>query len=251
MGQDAPAQSGDGQVLRYGDHGVRVEALQIALRENGYDPGMIDGKFGGRTESAVKSWQTENGLPATGVVDQDMRVRLGLEMEQGRAAPQTGLHATTEAPVPAPVSAANAAEATVQLATAEKMLLVSQSGHPDHGMYQQALQHADRLPAAMMLDPTRKEDLIANVALEAKMAGLQRIEGLVAHPNGSGVFAVDKSDFSDPSTKRVFVEAGPGMRTAQEATQLLDQMNGARQTIGQASQEPRQEIERRAAPMVA
>ncbi|MDQ4144271.1 MAG: peptidoglycan-binding protein, partial [Actinomycetota bacterium] len=43
--------------------------LQSLLRNPlGYDPGPIDGIFGSKTETAVKEYQTNNGLVADGIV---------------------------------------------------------------------------------------------------------------------------------------------------------------------------------------
>ena len=53
----------------HGQEGTYVIFLQIALRMLCFSPGSADGKFGSNTESAVKRYQTKNGLPVTGTVD--------------------------------------------------------------------------------------------------------------------------------------------------------------------------------------
>jgi len=67
---------GDDIGLKKGDAGEPVEGLQRALVLLGYDLGDygqnkdgIDAKFGSVTEAAVKAFQTDKGLPVTGVVD--------------------------------------------------------------------------------------------------------------------------------------------------------------------------------------
>ena len=56
-------------VLKRGSKGDAVRRLQDLLRNPGdYDPGAVDGIFGSRTETAVKEFQTNNGLAADGVV---------------------------------------------------------------------------------------------------------------------------------------------------------------------------------------
>lgn len=60
-------------LLRRGDHGGAVAALQQGLRTYGgagapTDPGAIDGDFGTHTEAAVRAYQTERGVVADGVV---------------------------------------------------------------------------------------------------------------------------------------------------------------------------------------
>ena len=53
-----------------GGYGVEVQVLQERLDELGYSVGSIDASYGGQTSAAVKSFQTDQGLPATGTVDQ-------------------------------------------------------------------------------------------------------------------------------------------------------------------------------------
>lgn len=54
--------------LRKGAEGDLVTELQTRLTEIGYDCGAIDGKFGTKTQSAVKLFQTRRGLDPDGVV---------------------------------------------------------------------------------------------------------------------------------------------------------------------------------------
>lgn len=63
--------------LSRGNKGERVRAVQQLLRGYGIDD---DGSFGPVTENTVECFQEENGLPSTGVVDQNTMERLlGLE----------------------------------------------------------------------------------------------------------------------------------------------------------------------------
>lgn len=56
--------------LTKGAAGSKVKTLQVRLEMQGYDPGPIDGIFGARTATAVKSFQQYKGLTADGVVDE-------------------------------------------------------------------------------------------------------------------------------------------------------------------------------------
>ena len=47
-----------------------VVRLQVELKNAGYAPGTADGKFGGKTQKALEQYQKDNGLEATGVMDQ-------------------------------------------------------------------------------------------------------------------------------------------------------------------------------------
>lgn len=54
-------------VLRLGDIGPAVAALQMALRYRRYDPRWVDGEFGPRTEQQLKAFQKAAGLVPDGV----------------------------------------------------------------------------------------------------------------------------------------------------------------------------------------
>ncbi len=54
--------------LQYGSKGLMVRYLQLALRRAGFDPGVIDGLFGRRTERAVRLLQRRDGLTEDGIV---------------------------------------------------------------------------------------------------------------------------------------------------------------------------------------
>jgi hypothetical protein len=56
----------DDGVLRPGDAGEAVEALQEELKAAGYFSGAVDGKYGPKTEAAVRAFQTDYLLAADG-----------------------------------------------------------------------------------------------------------------------------------------------------------------------------------------
>ena len=56
-------------VLRKGAGGPAVLLLQQRLAERGFPPGAIDGDFGPKTGKALKAFQTDAGLGATGRAD--------------------------------------------------------------------------------------------------------------------------------------------------------------------------------------
>ncbi len=55
-------------ILNSGKSGMDVNLLQRMLTILGYSPGIIDGKFGPKTESAVKQFQQDDGLTVDGIV---------------------------------------------------------------------------------------------------------------------------------------------------------------------------------------
>ena len=65
-------------VLRIGDEGRAVTALQAALLERGFNPGLVDGEFGGGTQAAVLAFQNSEGLLADGVAGPRTQAALGL-----------------------------------------------------------------------------------------------------------------------------------------------------------------------------
>lgn len=56
-------------------------ALQAALDRNGFSPGIIDGLIGSKTIMGLKSFQSANGLPATGTLDKETRTALRFDLE--------------------------------------------------------------------------------------------------------------------------------------------------------------------------
>ena len=53
--------------LRRGSTGPEVSRLQARLKERGFNPGQVDGDFGGGTEAAVLAFQKSAGLLADGI----------------------------------------------------------------------------------------------------------------------------------------------------------------------------------------
>jgi hypothetical protein len=55
---------------------LKVRTVQLNLTFCGFDPGPVDGEFGARTGKALRAFQTREGLPATGAVDDVVLARL-------------------------------------------------------------------------------------------------------------------------------------------------------------------------------
>lgn len=55
-------------ILEYGSKGLDVKALQNALLEHGFSPGVIDAQFGPGTEAAVLAFQRSHALGPDGIV---------------------------------------------------------------------------------------------------------------------------------------------------------------------------------------
>jgi hypothetical protein len=57
----------------------QVRRAQTLLRDAGFDPGPIDGVLGPATKAALQRYQTVQGLPVTGELDDTTRKALGIE----------------------------------------------------------------------------------------------------------------------------------------------------------------------------
>lgn len=62
--------------------------LQRALRDRGFDPGPVDGISGPKTREAVREWQRQNNMQATGRPDQQMLGMLGIAAPSRAGAPR-------------------------------------------------------------------------------------------------------------------------------------------------------------------
>jgi peptidoglycan hydrolase-like protein with peptidoglycan-binding domain len=68
-------------MLTTGSKGEQVRHLQVALANQGFQVGEIDGDYGPNTAAAVKAFQTARHLPATSVADQATLQALAIEPE--------------------------------------------------------------------------------------------------------------------------------------------------------------------------
>lgn len=56
------------KLIQRGSEGHDVKKWQRFLNDKGYNAGTVDGKFGGKTQTATIKFQNENGLVADGIV---------------------------------------------------------------------------------------------------------------------------------------------------------------------------------------
>lgn len=61
--------------------GKTAKSVQLALKERGHDPGPIDGVAGAKTQRALRDFQTEQHLPATGRMDKQSVEKLGVDFK--------------------------------------------------------------------------------------------------------------------------------------------------------------------------
>lgn len=76
------------RTLKKGSRGENVKTLQTALKDRGFYSGKIDGIYGKKTVSAVKSFQRKNGLKADGVAGPKTLGKLYENTETGLDQPE-------------------------------------------------------------------------------------------------------------------------------------------------------------------
>jgi lipoprotein-anchoring transpeptidase ErfK/SrfK len=76
-----PAPSTRAQTPSIGNQPDEMLAAQVALDRAGFSPGVIDGKAGKNTETALKAFQRAQGLTPTGQIDTATASRLGPEFQ--------------------------------------------------------------------------------------------------------------------------------------------------------------------------
>lgn len=74
----------------YGEEKWGLAAVQELLKHLGHDPGAVDGMDGPKTQAAVKEFQGEKGLAATGSADAKTREALFLAYFESAASPGRG-----------------------------------------------------------------------------------------------------------------------------------------------------------------
>ncbi len=100
----APSSPGGTDGLRPGDRGQEVEFLQYRLQQVGARgpdgvPVPQTGHYGPETEHAVRQFQQDHGLPATGVADEGVEAALSQAQHARRASPQPAApHAAADLP---------------------------------------------------------------------------------------------------------------------------------------------------------
>ena len=80
----------------------QMKAVQQALKDQGHDPGDIDGIMGPKTQAALRDYQQKQGLKATGRLDAETSAKLGVEAKASAspstpaASPSTGASSDTK-----------------------------------------------------------------------------------------------------------------------------------------------------------
>ena len=62
-----------------------IKKAQEALKAKGKDPGAVSGRMHAKTQEALREFQKENNLPATGVLDKKTADKLGVTLKGDEA----------------------------------------------------------------------------------------------------------------------------------------------------------------------
>lgn len=81
-GKRAPKLAVYSSMIRYGDKGDDVRAVQEALTFLGYSPGAIDGIFGPLTNEAVRRFQSDQRIAVDGIVGPETISALNIELRK-------------------------------------------------------------------------------------------------------------------------------------------------------------------------
>lgn len=184
-----PRVSRSAGLLEEGSRGDAVERLQHSLTRLGYHDASgrvlsADGDFGSRTREAVEAFQRDRGLDVDGRVGRDTHAALAKATER----------------------------------------LVSEPGHPRHGLYQQAvdavayLERSHGLPAG-----PHSERIAGAMCVCAAREGLTRIDRVELNEDRSLVRAVEVSAVRDE----------PGLN---RATQPIPTVAATEQTLASSSE---------------
>jgi peptidoglycan hydrolase-like protein with peptidoglycan-binding domain len=82
----------------------QVKAIQQALKDQGHDPGDIDGIMGPKTQAALRDYQQKQGLKATGRLDAETSAKLGVEAKTSAAPSASGSSPAASPSTSAPAS---------------------------------------------------------------------------------------------------------------------------------------------------
>lgn len=202
-----PAATADG-VLRQGERGAEVKAMQETLTKLGYRDAqgrelVPDGNFGARTEDALRAFQRDHGLKDDGI-----------------AGPKT-LDA---------------------LKIGERQPLISDANHPGNAMYRQALSQLEQLgPQAGFRNQQEMQNAAASLAFEAKVSGLDRIDHVALGTNGQGLFAV-QGRLDDPAHHRIYADREAAAQQPVERSSQQWQQDAQQQQSQQAQAQQREPV---------
>ncbi|KLD73358.1 carboxypeptidase [Xanthomonas hyacinthi DSM 19077] len=197
---------------------MQGQLTQLGLTGRDGMPLHPDGDFGPNTRHAVEQFQREHGLQVDGVVGRNTRAALDRAVAQHAPAQQAATH---QAAAAAP--------------------LLSDPGHPQHALYTGAVRQLEGLgeERAGFANRQALEQAAGQMAFEAKVSGLERIDHVVPSKDGCGLIGV-QGELNDPAMRRVYVDREQAqVQSLQESTrQMTEEVQRQAQTQQVESREP-------------
>lgn len=193
-------------VLRQGERGAEVKAMQESLARLGYRDAqgraiVADEHFGARTEEALKAFQRDHGLKDDGIAG---------------------------------------AKTLEALKIGERQPLISDVNHPGNAMYRQALEKLEQLgPQAGFKNQQEMRNAAATLAFEAKVSGMERIDHVALGTNGQGLFAV-QGRLDDPAHHRIYADREAAVQQPVERSSQQWQQDAQQQQSQQAQTQQRE-----------
>lgn len=179
----------DGVLVQH-ERGEPVAALQRQLAQLGYTgvdglPLREDHVYGAHTRHAVEAFQRDHGLKV-----------------DGKAGPLT-------------LAAIDAVQQAADSSSKDEIppFSLADAGHPDNARFAQALTQLEKLDhdrqlngrPALFADMRELENAAGQLVFETKVAGMERIDAVLARADGSGIFAVQGQP-GDPAAYRIYID---------------------------------------------
>ncbi len=217
-GSTPQARADASAVLRDGDRGEAVTRLQQQLnllgqRDRDGRALETDGVFGPRSRDAVEAFQRRQGLEVDGIVG--ARTHTALREAQER---QQSMQPPSQPSL-------------------------SDTCHPDHAMFRQALSGLGQLdPSRTGLgDGDAMRNAAAALVVDARARGMDRIDEVALGGGGRELFAV-QGQLEDPAHLRIKVDkTQAAAQPIERSSELLAQAADAQQPRQQREQEERQQ----------
>ena len=252
------------------ERGDGVKGLQEALNKAGIrdaqgQPLPTTGYFGDKTEEAVRKYQEQKGLEVDGKAGKDTLTALGIYPGQ-QAERSTGTQTPTattnnsEQRSPSAVSDGSKSSQTQSPATStenppsnvppQQMTqtdkpLMSNPGHPDNKLYQQALSNLEQLgPSGGFKSRDDMEKAAAAVAADAKATGLQSIDHVskTSAPSGQSYLVAVQGDPTSAASKNSYIDYGQAVsQGVDQSTKMAEAIKPAVQQAQQTDQTQQQD----------
>jgi hypothetical protein len=112
----------------------------------------------------------------------------------------------------------------------QKSPLLSESTHPDHPLYTQAVAKLEHLGPQAFANRQQLENAAGSLVLEAKGSGMQRIDVVIQGKEGTSLFAVQGNP-NDPASPRIYTDklAATERPLEQSSNALLQDAQGQQQ----------------------